>query len=153
MTFRGQGLCYNIACKRTPTTLKKSALENWLMQPTDNHQPTVVRTSRGLSIAGTRITLYTILDYLHAGWPPKLIQDWLNLTAGQMADVLAYLASHREAVEQEYQQVVQHAEERRRYWDKRVQEHLANRPAASLTPERAKLRAKVQAWKTRIPQQ
>ena len=123
------------------------------MQTTENRQPTVVRTSRGLSIAGTRITLYTILDYLHAGWPPKLIQDWLNLTASQMADVLAYLASHREEVEQEYQQVVQHAEELRCYWDKRVQEHLANRPAASLTPERAKLRAKLQAWKTRLPQQ
>jgi uncharacterized protein (DUF433 family) len=123
------------------------------MQPTENRQPTVVCTSRGLSIAGTRITLYTILDYLHAGWPPKLIQDWLNLTDSQMADVLTYLTSHGEDVEQEYQQVVQHAEELRRYWDKRVQEHLANRPATSLTPERAKLRAKLQAWKTRLPQQ
>ena len=85
------------------------------MQPTENQQPTVVRTSRGLSIAGTRITLYTILDYLHAGWPPQLIQDWLNLTANQMAEALAYLASDREEVEQEYQQVVQHAEELRRY--------------------------------------
>lgn len=123
------------------------------MQPTENQQPTVVRTSRGLSIAGTRITLYTILDYLHAGWPPKLIQDWLNLTASQMADVLAYLASHREDVEQEYQQVVQHAEALRRYWDTRVQEHLAYRPATPPTPERAKLRAKLQAWKTQLPQQ
>jgi len=85
------------------------------MQPTENQQPTVVRTSRGLSIAGTRITLYIILDYLHASWPRQLIQDWLNLTASQMADALAYLASHREEVEQEYQQVVQHAEELRRY--------------------------------------
>jgi uncharacterized protein (DUF433 family) len=123
------------------------------MPTTENQQPTVVRTSRGLSIAGTRITLYTILDYLNAGWPPKLIQDWFNLTASQMADVLAYLASHREDVEQEYQQVVQHAEELRRYWDKRVQEHLANRPAPSPSPERAKLQAKLQAWKTQLAQQ
>jgi uncharacterized protein (DUF433 family) len=123
------------------------------MQPTENPQPTVVRTSRGLSIAGTRITLYIILDYLHAGWPPKLIQDWLNLTSSQMADVLAYLASHREDVEQEYRQVVQHAEELRRYWDARLQEHLAHRPATPPRPERAKLRAKLQAWKTRLTQQ
>jgi uncharacterized protein (DUF433 family) len=123
------------------------------MPTTENQQPTVVRTSRGLSIAGTRITLYTILDYLYAGWPPKLIQDWFNLTTSQMADVLAYLASHREDVEQEYQQVVQHAEELRRYWNKRVQEHLANRAATSPTPERAKLQAKLQAWKTQLAQQ
>jgi uncharacterized protein (DUF433 family) len=123
------------------------------MQLTENRQPTVVRTSRGLAIAGTRLTLYTILDYLHAGWPPKLVQDWFDLSASQMADVLAYLASHREDVAQEYQQVVQHAEELRHYWDKRMQEHLANRPATSPTPEQAKLRAKLQAWKTRLPQQ
>jgi uncharacterized protein (DUF433 family) len=123
------------------------------MQPTDNHQPTVVRTSRGLSIAGTRITLYTIMDYLHAGWPPHLIQDWLNLTASQMADVLAYLASHSEEIAQEYQQVVQQAEELRHYWDRRVQEHLASRPVTSPTPEQAKLRAKLQAWKAKLTQQ
>jgi uncharacterized protein (DUF433 family) len=45
---------------------------------------TVVRTGRGLSIAGTRITLYSILDYAHAGWPPKLIRDRLNLTDQQI---------------------------------------------------------------------
>jgi 1,2-phenylacetyl-CoA epoxidase catalytic subunit len=94
-----------------------------------------------------------MLDYLNTGWPPKLIQDWFNLTTSQMADVLAYLASNREDVEQEYQQVVQHAEELRRYWDKRVQEHLANRAAHSPTPERAKLQAKLQAWKTQLAQQ
>jgi hypothetical protein len=37
--------------------------------------PTVVRTSRGLSVAGTRITLYSIMDCVVAGWPPKLIRD------------------------------------------------------------------------------
>ena len=30
---------------------------------------TVVRTPRGLTIAGTRITLYDVMDYLTAGWP------------------------------------------------------------------------------------
>ena len=36
---------------------------------------TVIRTSRGLSVAGTRITLYIITDYIKAGWTPKLIRD------------------------------------------------------------------------------
>ncbi len=34
------------------------------MTETVNPQPTVIRTSRGLSIAGTRTTLYSIMDYL-----------------------------------------------------------------------------------------
>lgn len=117
------------------------------MTPTTDGQPTVIRTGRGLSVAGTRITLYTILDYLHADWPPKLIQDWLGLTDTQMADVLAYLTTHREAVEHEYQQVVQQAEELRRYWNVRTQQHLAQRLTSALTPEQVALRAKFEAWK------
>ena len=44
------------------------------MTQLQQEQATVVRTDRGLSIAGTRMTLYQIMDYLKAEWPPKLIQ-------------------------------------------------------------------------------
>lgn len=116
-----------------------------------NGHPTVIRTERGLSVAGTRITLYSILDYLHADWPPKLVQHWLDLSDQQMADVLAYLDSHRAEVEQEYQQVVQEAETLRVYWDGQLQAHLAQLPPRSLTGEQAILRARFQAWKTQQP--
>lgn len=122
------------------------------MTESTNEQPTVVRTSRGLSIAGTRITLYAVLDYLHADWPPKLIQDWLGLTDAQMADVLAYIAAHRDEVEQEYQQVVEQTEENRRYWEERNRERLAQRPSTPLTPKQAALQARLRAWKGKIGQ-
>lgn len=122
------------------------------MTETTNERSTVVRTSRGLSIAGTRITLYAILDYLHAGWPPKLIQDWLNLTDTQMTDVLDYIAAHRDEVEQEYQLVVQQTEEIRRYWEERNRDRLAQRTPTPLTPDQAALQAKLQAWKDKIGQ-
>ncbi len=38
-----------------------------------NEQPAIIRTGRGLTIAGMRTTLYRIMDYVKAGWPPKLI--------------------------------------------------------------------------------
>lgn len=115
-------------------------------------QSTVVRTDRGLSIAGTRITLYALLDYLHADWPPKLVQDWFNLTDQQMADVLAYLAEHREEVEREYQQVLRQAEANRQYWEVRNRERSAHRPSTPASPEAEALRARLQAWKARIKQ-
>lgn len=90
-----------------------------------NRQPTVVRTSRGLSIAGTRITLYSIMDYIKAGWPLKLIRDRLNLTEQQIDDVMAYLAEHRVEVEAEYQQVLQEAAENRHYWEEQNRERFA----------------------------
>ena len=84
----------------------------------------IVRTERGLTLAGTRITLYDIMTYLKADWPPQLIQQWLNLTAIQMADALAYITAHHDAVEAEYQTVVQHAEANRRYWEERNRERV-----------------------------
>ena len=111
--------------------------------------PAVVRTSRGLSIAGTRITLYDILDYLNAGWTPRLTQQWLDLKEAQMADVMRYLEAHRQEVESEYQEILKRSEENRKYWKAREQEHLAQRRKnpVQLTPEQIALREKFEAWR------
>ncbi|MCG8349919.1 MAG: DUF433 domain-containing protein [Chloroflexales bacterium] len=122
------------------------------MPTSTNGQSTVVRTSRGLSIAGTRITLYALLDYLHADWPPKLIQDWFNLTDQQMSDVLAYLTEHRDEVEREYAQVLHQAEANRQYWEERNRERSAPRPYGPASPEQEALRAKLRAWKAQLGQ-
>jgi hypothetical protein len=38
-----------------------------------NGQAAIIRTERGLTIAGTRITLYDVRDYVTAQYPPKFI--------------------------------------------------------------------------------
>lgn len=114
---------------------------------------TVVQTSRGLSIAGTRITLYSILDYVHSGWPPKLIRDRLNLTDQQITDAFDYIAAHRTQVEAEYQQVLRDAEEIRQYWEERNRERLAAIAALPPKPEQAAIRAKLAATKAKYSQQ
>ena len=111
---------------------------------------TIVRTSRGLSIAGTRITLYSIMDYVTAGWPAKLIRDRLNLTDQQIADALTYIAEHRVAVEAEYQQVMKDAEENRRYWEERNRERFAKIATLPPKPEQAAIRAKLRACKAKV---
>ena len=111
---------------------------------------TVVRTSRGLSIAGRRLTLYSIMDYLHAGWPPHLIRDEFNLTDKQITDVMEYIAAHRDEVEHEYQAVLQQAEDNRRYWDARNRERLERIAHTSPQPGQEQLRAKLQAVKARL---
>ena len=110
-------------------------------------QPTVVRTSRGLSIAGRRLTLYSIMDYLRAGWPPHLIRDEFNLTAKQMNDVMEYITAHRDQVEQEYQAVLQQAEENPRYWETRNRERFERMAKTPPPPDQEQLRAKLQATK------
>lgn len=86
---------------------------------------TVVRTSRGLSVAGKRITLYDIMDYLKAGWVTEEIRDVLRLTDEQINDVMDYIETNREEVEAEYQQVLREAEENRKYWEERNRKRLA----------------------------
>jgi len=113
-------------------------------------QPTVIRTNRGLSIAGTRITLYSIMDYVTAGWPAKLIRDRLNLTDQQISDALAYIAERRLTVEAEYQQVLKDAEENRRYWEERNRERFAKIATLPPKPEHAAIRAKLRARKAKV---
>ncbi len=112
--------------------------------------PTVIRTERGLTIAGTRKTPYQVMDYVTEGWPPKLIRDWMDLTDGQIDGVLAYIAAHRAEVEVEYQQVLEQAEEIRRYWEKRnrdLDDVLSALPPRTDYPEaRAKLAAARARW-------
>jgi len=120
-----------------------------MQTPTDG-PPTVVRTGRGLSIAGTRLTLYSIMDFVKAEWPPKLIRDWFNLTDQQIADVMAYIAEHRDEVEAEYQLVLQQAEEHRRYWEERNRERFAQIAAMPPKPEQAAIRAKLVAHKAKL---
>ena len=113
-------------------------------------QPTVIRTGRGLSIAGTRITLYSIMDYLQVGWPPHLIRDELNLTATQMTAVMGYIDAHGDEVETDYQVVLRQAEENRHYWEAQNRERRENIAKLAPQPGQEKIRAKLQAAKARL---
>ena len=45
----------------------------------ENGQPTVIRTGRGLTVAGTRITLYAIMDFIKEDYPPKSDSSQIQL--------------------------------------------------------------------------
>lgn len=85
----------------------------------------IVRTERGLTIAGTRITLYDVMDYVTAQYPPKFIRGLFDLTEAQIDAALTYIDDHREEVEAEYQQVLQEAEELRQYYEEQNRERVA----------------------------
>jgi len=120
------------------------------MAETKKNQPTVIRNSRGLSIAGTRITLYQIMDYINAEWSPKLIRQWLGLTDKQMSDVTEYIKTHTAEVEAEYREVIRQAEEHRRYWEEYNRERFAAIAALPPKPGQEAIRAKLQAKKAEL---
>ena len=113
-------------------------------------QSPIIRTERGLTILGTRITLYDVMDYLKAQYPPKLIREKLCLNDEQVNSALAYIDSHQTEVEAEYQEGLKTAEEIKQYWEEQNRERFARIASAPPKPGQEALRAKLQAWKERI---
>jgi uncharacterized protein (DUF433 family) len=94
----------------------------------------IIRTERGLTISGTRITLCDVMDYVTAQYPPKFIQGLFDLTKDQINAALAYIETHRAEVETEYQQVLQEAEELRQYYEEQNRERVARSAAKPPKP-------------------
>ena len=113
---------------------------------------TVIRTERGLTIAGTRITLYSVMDYVKADWPTELIKHWLNITDEQITGVVDYIETHREEVEAEYEIVLRQVEEIRQYWEERNRERFAQIAAMPPKPGQEEIRAKLRARKAKWKQ-
>jgi uncharacterized protein (DUF433 family) len=86
---------------------------------TNNSNAMIIETGRGPTIAGTRISLYDIMDYLKDDWHPKHIANWLRLTPEQMAGAMAWLKEHETEMERRYADMLRRAEEERRYWEER----------------------------------
>jgi uncharacterized protein (DUF433 family) len=79
----------------------------------------IVQTGRGPSIKGTRLTIYSLMEYLKDGWTPKHTAQWFNLTPEEMEEVMAYLKANEEELEKQYAEVMRKAEEQERYWRER----------------------------------
>jgi uncharacterized protein (DUF433 family) len=115
-----------------------------------NDQSAIIRTERGLTIAGTRITLYDVMDYVTAQYPPKFIRAMLSLTDEQIDAALSYIQTHRVAVEAEYQDVLQESEELRRYWEEQNRELFAKISARPPNSDTEVIRVKIQAAKAKF---
>jgi uncharacterized protein (DUF433 family) len=119
------------------------------MTQATNKPTSIVQTERGLTLSGTRITLYDVMDHLIAGRPPEFILNWLPLTEEQLNAALIYIEENRHQVEAEYQEVLTTAEEVRQYWEEQNRERFAR---IAVNPPKAGQEAlweKLQAQKAR----
>jgi uncharacterized protein (DUF433 family) len=90
-----------------------------------DEQAAIIRTERGLTIAGTRITLYDVMDYVTEQYPPKFIRGLFDLTEEQINAALAYIEANRADVEAEYQMVLKEAEELQQYYEQKNRDLIA----------------------------
>ncbi|MCI0741838.1 MAG: DUF433 domain-containing protein [Gemmataceae bacterium] len=66
----------------------------------------IINRGRGPEIAGTRITVYDILDYHDAGWHHTLIAATLLISSDQVLAALDYIEQHKDEVRANYQKIL-----------------------------------------------
>ena len=123
------------------------------MTSRSDEQTAIIRTERGLTIAGTRITIYDIMDYVTAQYPPKFIRGLFDLTEEQINAALAYIEANCATVEAEYQMVLKEAEELRLYYEEKNRALIARIAAQPPKPGEEAIRAKLQAAKAKLKSQ
>ena len=72
----------------------------------------IINRGRGPEVAGTRVTVYRIMDFLREGSSAERIATELHLTKEQVRVALDYIAIHHRAVEAEYEKILQRVQQR-----------------------------------------
>ncbi len=66
----------------------------------------IINRGRGPEIAGTRITVYDVLDYSTKGYHPTFIASLFRVSSEQVLAALEYIDSHKDEVMTEYRQML-----------------------------------------------
>jgi uncharacterized protein (DUF433 family) len=66
----------------------------------------IIKLGRNPRIAGTRITVYTILEYVQEGWHRDQIAVFFGLGSGQVEAAIRYIEEHKEEVMAEYAKIM-----------------------------------------------
>ena len=68
---------------------------------------TIINRGRGPEIAGTRITVYDVMDYLKHGWHRDRIAALFRLSSRDIQAAIDYIDQHRERIEADYQAILE----------------------------------------------
>jgi uncharacterized protein (DUF433 family) len=66
----------------------------------------IIDRGRGPEVAGTRITVYDVLDYHKLGWHRDMIAVTLQLSSQQVEVAIQYIEEHRDEVMVDYEEML-----------------------------------------------
>ena len=67
----------------------------------------IIDRGRGPEIAGSRITVFDVLDYLQEGWPNVEIARLFHLETSQIDAAIRYIEEHKVDVMETYQRILE----------------------------------------------
>lgn len=73
----------------------------------DTTVATVINRGRGAEIAGTRTTVFDVMDYLKVGWHRDRIAGLFRLWSRDIQAAIDYIEQHSEEVEAGYQRIIE----------------------------------------------
>jgi uncharacterized protein (DUF433 family) len=68
---------------------------------------TIVEVDRNPRIAGTRISVYLIFEFVQAGWRPSDIAFWLSIRKDEVEAAIRYIEEHKDEVTAEYAKIME----------------------------------------------
>ncbi len=89
----------------------------------------IVETPRGPSLAGSRITVYSVMDLIKAGRSKRYIEQMMLLTPEQVNAVFEYVEQHKEEVERDYAEILRRSDQLRLRYEEQ------NRARSPFPPE------------------
>ena len=72
-----------------------------------NSNGVIIDRGRGPEIKGTRITVYSILDYVLDGWHPHRIAALFRIGSHQVEAAIEYIENHRDEVMATYEEILE----------------------------------------------
>jgi uncharacterized protein (DUF433 family) len=67
----------------------------------------IINRGRGPEIAGTRITVFDVMDYLKSGWHRDRIAGLFRLSSRDIQAAIDYIEQHPDEVEAGYQRILE----------------------------------------------
>jgi uncharacterized protein (DUF433 family) len=75
-----------------------------------NYEELIHDRGRGPEIRGTRITVYSILDFVIEGWYPERIAEFFQIHPQEVEAAWAYIRAHTLEVLREYVKILERSE-------------------------------------------
>lgn len=106
--------------------------------------PLIVENER---IAGTRTTVYSVMDYVTAGHDREYTLRFLPITPEQLDAAYEYIEQHREEVERNYARILQREEDARLRSEQMMRERSPFPPDMPLEEREALMRKRIAEMK------
>ena len=75
--------------------------------PPRKREPAIIDCGRGPQIAGSRITVFDVMDYLKDGWNRESIALLFRLSSLDIQAAIDYIEAHRAEVDAEYERILE----------------------------------------------